>query len=294
MAAGQGFKTFTTGEVLTAGDVNGYLMQGVLVFASAAARDAAITSPQEGQFAYLKDTNVTTYYTGSAWANLDTTGMTNPMTTTGDTIYSSSGSTPARLGIGTTGQVMTVAGGLPSWATLASGGGYTLISEQTASGSTGIDFSSIPGTYKHLVLTYDGIYASATASAFDLRFNSSSSANYIQQYQYQETGSAPSLGNAENTYVGYAAFGVQHTSTTPANTLRGSITVYDYASTSKYKYYQAQYTYYSNNNARINFWSVQGYFQDLTAISSLNIVRTSGSASITNLSNTSIRLYGVS
>jgi hypothetical protein len=122
MAAGQGFKTFTTGEVLSASDVNGYLMQGVLVFASAAARDAAITSPQEGQFAYLKDTNVTTYYTGSAWANLDTTGMTNPMTTTGDTIYSSSGSTPARLGIGTTGQVLTVSGGVPTWSAPAGGG----------------------------------------------------------------------------------------------------------------------------------------------------------------------------
>jgi hypothetical protein len=69
MAAGLGFKTFTTGEVLSAGDVNGYLMQGILVFASAAARDAAITSPQEGQYAYLKDTNTTTYYTGSAWTS---------------------------------------------------------------------------------------------------------------------------------------------------------------------------------------------------------------------------------
>jgi hypothetical protein len=121
MAAGLGFKDFTTGEVLTAADVDGYLMQGVWVFASAAARDAAVTSPQEGNFAYLKDTNVTTYYTGSAWANLDTTGMTNPMTTTGDTIYSSSGSTPARLGIGSTGQVLTVAGGVPSWAAPAGG-----------------------------------------------------------------------------------------------------------------------------------------------------------------------------
>ena len=74
MAAGLGFKTFANGDVLTANDTNGYLMQGVLVFADATARDAAITSPQEGQFAYLKDTNVTTYYTGSAWANLDTTG----------------------------------------------------------------------------------------------------------------------------------------------------------------------------------------------------------------------------
>jgi hypothetical protein len=123
MAAGLGFKTFTTGEVLTAADVNGYLMQGVLVFDDATARDAAITAPVEGQFAYLKDTNVTTYYTGSAWANLDTTGMTNPMTTTADMIYSSSGSTPARLGIGTAGQVLTVNGGAtaPEWAAPAGG-----------------------------------------------------------------------------------------------------------------------------------------------------------------------------
>jgi hypothetical protein len=56
----------------------------------------------------------------------DSAGMTNPMTTTGDTIYSSSGSTPARLGIGTTGQVLTVASGVPSWATPAGGGGKVL------------------------------------------------------------------------------------------------------------------------------------------------------------------------
>jgi hypothetical protein len=49
-------------------------------------------------------------------------GMTNPMTTTGDTIYSSSGSTPARLGIGSTGNVLTVAGGVPTWAAPAGGG----------------------------------------------------------------------------------------------------------------------------------------------------------------------------
>jgi len=76
MAAGLGFKTFTTGEVLSAGDTNGYLMQGVLVFASAAARDAAITSPQEGQFAYLKDTDATTYYSGSAWTTSGSSGLT--------------------------------------------------------------------------------------------------------------------------------------------------------------------------------------------------------------------------
>jgi len=74
MAAGLGFKTFTTGEVLTAADVNGYLMQGVLVFATEAARNSAITSPQEGQFAFTKDNNSLWYYTGSAWAASGATG----------------------------------------------------------------------------------------------------------------------------------------------------------------------------------------------------------------------------
>jgi len=49
----------------------------------------------------------------------DSAGMTNPMTTTGDTIYSSSGSTPARLAIGSTGQVLSVSGGVPAWTTLS-------------------------------------------------------------------------------------------------------------------------------------------------------------------------------
>jgi hypothetical protein len=43
------------------------------------------------------------------------------LTTTGDTIYATGASTPARLGIGSTGQVLTVAGGVPTWSTPASG-----------------------------------------------------------------------------------------------------------------------------------------------------------------------------
>jgi hypothetical protein len=86
MAAGLGFKTFTSGEVLTAANVNGYLMQGINVFASTAARDAAITSPQEGQFAFTKDTNGLWYYDGAAWVASGATGdiegvsVTSPIT----------------------------------------------------------------------------------------------------------------------------------------------------------------------------------------------------------------------
>jgi hypothetical protein len=74
MAAGLGLKTFVTGDVLTAADTNGYLMQGTWVFADAAARTAAVTSPQEGNMSYLKDTNSVEYYSGSAWVAVGGSG----------------------------------------------------------------------------------------------------------------------------------------------------------------------------------------------------------------------------
>ena len=55
-------------------------------------------------------------WTGSAWAlSAVSGGMSNPMTTTGDMIYSSSGSTPARLAVGTSSQVL-MGGTIPTWA----------------------------------------------------------------------------------------------------------------------------------------------------------------------------------
>jgi hypothetical protein len=81
MAAGLGFKDFTTGEVLTAADVDGYLMQGIWVFASTAARDAAVTAPAEGNFAFTKDTNSLWYYDGAAWVASGATGDIEGITT---------------------------------------------------------------------------------------------------------------------------------------------------------------------------------------------------------------------
>lgn len=80
-------------------------------------------------------------------------------TTTGDTIYASAANTPARLGIGSTGQVLTVAGGVPTWATVAGGtAGLNLISTTALTGSTSYSinncFSATYVNYK-IILTTD-------------------------------------------------------------------------------------------------------------------------------------------
>jgi hypothetical protein len=66
--AGLGKKTFVAGAVLTAAEVNGYLMdQSVMVFASDAARSSAIPSPSAGMVTYLTDTSEMQAYNGTAF-----------------------------------------------------------------------------------------------------------------------------------------------------------------------------------------------------------------------------------
>lgn len=66
-----GWRDFVPGEVLTAANVQDYLMdQSVMTFASAAARTAALTSPTEGMVSYLSDDNILQVYTGSSWVTI--------------------------------------------------------------------------------------------------------------------------------------------------------------------------------------------------------------------------------
>jgi len=91
MAAGLGYKEFTTGDVLTAADANGYLAsQVVMVFASAAARTSGIASPQEGMISFLKDTNSTEYYSGSAWVAIAGAASTPALVLTGSADFTTS------------------------------------------------------------------------------------------------------------------------------------------------------------------------------------------------------------
>lgn len=204
---------------------------------------------------------------------------------------------------GTSGQYLTKNSNTDldyAWVTL-SAGGVTLIQETTASALSSLSFTSL-GSYKQLLLLWNGISHSATGSTFSIRFNSASGNNYYQGgiaassgggfTAYSDTatslrctggGSNGSYPFGENAYSTYAPYG---------NT--GSLLVDNYTSTTKKKFYQAEW-YYQNEDASSRYVSqITGAWNDVSAITSLDIVRLTGTATFSNATNSSIRLYGIS
>lgn len=87
--------------------------------------------------ATLTGTQTLTNKTISASSNTLTGVINNTLTTTtGDIIYASSANTPARLAIGSSGQVLTVSGGIPAWAAASSGKVLQVVSATTTTATT--------------------------------------------------------------------------------------------------------------------------------------------------------------
>ena len=219
----------------------------------------------------------------------------------GDLIAATAADTVARLGVGTNGQLLaansSTATGL-EWQSI-SGGGMTLIQETVISAASAVDFNSIPGTYKQLMLIWSGIRHSAGSTDFGLRFNSSSSSNYhasgIGGYGSTLAVDAETANSLFiNPGVGGYVFGQNSTGSSLSTDCAGVIVIDNYASSTKTKSGHGQFSSYVAGLTSMASFTINFNFDDVTAITSLNIFRGSGSATLSNQTNTSIRLYGIS
>jgi hypothetical protein len=78
-----GYKDFQTGAVLAEGDLDNFLMQGVLIFADSTARDNALGTVSgagglpDGRAVYLTTPDLLQIYNGTTYVNIATEAFVN-------------------------------------------------------------------------------------------------------------------------------------------------------------------------------------------------------------------------
>ena len=207
-----------------------------------------------------------------------TTKALNPSTTLGDVEYrSSTANTNTRLGIGTTGQVLTVTGGVPAWATISAGGMTSLASGSLS--STAVNLTGISGSYKQLVLYVHAINVN-TATPIKMRFNNDSGSNYCTNLLNSDTTSVTADASAD-------AF--QPTSSNNLAATSGEtnfvLTIPNYTNTSGFKIFQSNAWFKGFFKAVF----MTGAYLSASAITEINITTASGTATLSG----TYTLYGV-
>lgn len=202
----------------------------------------------------------------------------------GDLIAASAADTPARLAVGTNGQVLTAdsaeATGL-KWATPTSGGMTSIASGSLSGGS--LSLTSISGSYKNLQLVLRDYNASADGGL-------SWTANSITSYTTLQAATTGTAGTGVSFYSSPAATTAPtaydaHDNGDNNNVL--VINIYDYADTSANKAFNSINKYYSNIGAN-QMCTVNGAVNGSAAITSITVTLSAG----TFLGGTYV-LYGV-
>lgn len=207
----------------------------------------------------------------------------NPETTLGDIAYrSATANTNTRLAIGSTGQVLTVAGGVPTWATAAGSSGMTLLSTTSLSGST-TTINSISTDYINLLIFVKDFYASSSCEMNIQLNNDTTSGNYQMGVFRASGGSFDSYpDNGSNFSLG----GYDIRSANDDNFAQ--MTIYDYANTTTKKVVQGNSMVTRPSGAKGVTITNGGYFGSTSAITRIDIKATAGT-----FSGGSVLIYGV-
>ena len=199
----------------------------------------------------------------------------SPGTTAGDVDYYTSSTAKARLGIGSTGQVLTVAGGVPSWATPSSGG-MTLLSTTTLSGAT-TTISSISQSYNSLFGIVFGVTNATANGEFRLYPNALSNiTDWVRIRNYSTT-----VGSGVSTYFSFTSDSIDRTSADNSWTFQ----IDNYTSTANQKPFTLYGSFLETTRKSVGY---MGAIATNSAVTSLQLLNGGG-----NLSTGTVLLYGV-
>jgi hypothetical protein len=206
-------------------------------------------------------------------SSVDTTVKAlSPGTTAGDVDYYTSSTAKARLGIGTTGQVLSVSGGVPAWATIAAGS-MTLLSTTTLSGAS-TPISSISGSYNNLQILIYGVTNNTANGNFSLSFNALGNNNTYSITQYTNNGTT-STRNSNNEHITLNSLVDQYLRTSANNFISLNINNYASATTLKSFALQGYYVGVSYNEGLIG----GGGFNSTAAINQIVLSNSGGTFS---------------
>jgi hypothetical protein len=144
-----------------------------------------------------------------------------------------------------------------------------------------ITFSSIPATYRDLVIVVEGLTSSSTSN-FRMQFNSDTGSNYSVAVM-AGTGSGSGVSQAETFTAMQPTFYAQWTTTERANNV---MNIMDYSATDKHKTMLVR-----NNRAGGATEAIAGRWANTSAITSIKLFTSTGGASFA--SGTTFALYGI-
>jgi hypothetical protein len=224
-----------------------------------------------------------------------TTKALNPSTTLGDIEYrSSTANTNTRLGIGTTGQILTVAGGVPSWATAAApsvGDSWTLLNSggTALTGAATVTVSGISGKEKLFILVQDA--SSSAQSTISVRVNTLSTNVYYPFGTFHQALSTYTVDNIIRTTNGDGAAMNQlvlgQMSTNTSSTVSGYCLITGCSSATNIKMFQSSGAGTSSTGNNQSAQVLGGYIDTTSAITSISITCPGGG----NLDNGTVYVY---
>ena len=222
--------------------------------------------------------------TSAIQTQLDAKTAKSTLTTTGDIYYASAANTPARLGIGSTDQVLKVTGGVPTWAAPAAGG-MTLLSTTTLSGTSTL-ISSVNQTYNNLFIIIKNIDVSSGTNAY-VRIEPNSTTNAVSYSNQIATGGTIST-QGDGTFPGIPICGAEYAASNTNNAW--ALEIYNYASTTSHKPFNLAGAFIVNSTNATQTLNSSGSYRSNTEITEFRVY--SGSAG-SSFNGGTVLIYGV-